>query len=242
VLYKYLRADRLDVLTSCRIRFTQRKHFTDDHELQPDYTGYGTVDEIERQILSAGILGTGADPARAHALAERIAANPRYQQLALSAAVKNIKSYDALGILCLTVTAQSEQMWSEYADDGSGFVLAFDTTHIGFRNLTSPRGVGKVSYNSEGFPTFLGMKEQSPYEPLFRKRTEYSYEQEWRSLRLLKDLECCSAEIYLALFDPACIRQIIIRADCRVGRQLRELAVQDDKRYRHVQVVENKAV
>src|SRR5215472_441633 len=72
---------------------------------------------------------------------------------------------------------------------GTGFVIGFDTTHAGFRRLTAPMGVLKVSYDSAGFPTFLGMMEKNPYEPLFRKRMEYAFEQEWRSIRMLKDLE-----------------------------------------------------
>jgi hypothetical protein len=50
ILFKYLAPDRFHVLTDYCVRFTQRKFFSDDHELQPDYNAYGTVDEIRTQL------------------------------------------------------------------------------------------------------------------------------------------------------------------------------------------------
>ena len=54
VLYKYLHPERLHVLNDCRIRFSQRAVFDDDHELQPDYAIFGTASEIWRYALSIG--------------------------------------------------------------------------------------------------------------------------------------------------------------------------------------------
>jgi hypothetical protein len=235
LLYKYLSARRLDVLTTCRVRFTQRKFFEDDHELQPDYARFGTVDEIARHIKrtpSARIPWLTLD-----AQARLLADNPRYQESAKQTAVQNIKSLDRMGILCLSENARSDQMWSEYAQDGSGFAIAFDTAHPGFHEMTKPLGIRRVVYRDGGFQTFLGMMEKSIYEPLFLKRVKYSFEQEWRSIRLLKDLERSAGDTYLSPFDPACVRQIIIRAQCTVEPGLRNLIAQD-QRYHHVQIVE----
>jgi hypothetical protein len=143
-----------------------------------------------------------------------IAISPKHQQTALQTAIKNIRSIDQMGILCLTVTAESEQMWNEYAQSGTGFVISFDTTHEGFRKMTAPMSIHKVTYSGEGFPTFLGMVETNPFEPLYRKRLNYSYEQEWRSLRLLKDLEPHPNDVFLASLDPRSILEIVIRSDC----------------------------
>jgi hypothetical protein len=233
VLYKYLSPNRLDLLTDCRVRFTQRVFFQDDHELQPDYDAYGTAEEIERQIRSTG---TGLIPGVPESvLARLIADNPKYQKIAMQSAVKNIKSVDVMGILCLTTSPDSERMWYEYASQDTGFVIGFDTTHVGFGKLTAPRSVGKVTYSGAGFPSFLGMLEKDPYEPLFRKRTEYSFEQEWRSLRLLKDLERFSEHVFLSSFDPTCIREIIIGRNCPVESPLRDSAARDN-RFQHVQI------
>jgi Protein of unknown function (DUF2971) len=234
VLYKYLNADRLNVLTNCRIRFSQRSVFRDDHELQPDYDSYGTVDQIKKQLQSVRTACPWWMPI--DLLARLIAISPKHQQTALQTAVKNIKSIDQMGILCLTVAAQSEQMWNEYAQSGTGFVISFDTTHVGFRKMTAPMGIHKVTYSGEEFPTFLGMVETNPFEPLYRKRLNYSYEQEWRSLRLLKDLEPHPNNVFLASLDPRSILEIVIRSACAVGPQIRDI-VAHDGRYDHVRIV-----
>lgn len=141
-----------------------------------------------------------------------------------------------MGILCLTVASDSDQMWSEYASKGVGFVIGFDTTHAEFRKLTAPMGVLKIFYSTEGFPTFLGMMQKNPFAPLYRKRMQYSYEQQWRSLRLLKDLEQHSGEVYVAQFDPACVCRVVIRRGCTTRDKLEKL-VEMDARYRHVEIV-----
>lgn len=231
ILYKYLKPDRLDVLTGCRIRFSPRTAFEDDHELQPDYDEYGTVDEIQKQIEHNGV-----DSARAREIAAKIASDPTQQKIALETAVRNIASLDKIGILCLSVSADSVRMWTEYACRETGFVIGFDTAHPGFKHLAPPKfGVwGKVIYNSDGIPTFLGMMEKYPFEPLFRKRMQYSFEQEWRSLRLFKNLDEISKGISCSSFDPACVREIVIGSNCTLEAELRELAVSDW--YKHVRI------
>jgi hypothetical protein len=233
ILYKYLHTNRLHVLADSRVRFSQRTVFEDDHELQPEYSAFGTVQEIERHILRTPSAQTpGMSP---HELAQRIAADPKHQGKAIEAAVRNIKSINEMGILCLTVTARSERMWSEYADSGRGFVVAFDTSHNGFRKLTHPLGAGKVSYCDKAFATFLGMMENNVFDPLYRKRMKYSFEQEWRSIRLLKDLERYAGDVFLSPFDPTCVREILIRAECPIEKELRDLIARD-ARYRHTQI------
>ena len=235
VLYKYFPPQRLHVLSDFRVRFSQRTAFKDDHELQPDYSAFGTAQEIERHIQRKNgpnlIPGISSD-----VLAQLIAENPRHQQTALLTAVRNIKSINEMGILCLTETASSEQMWIEYADNGSGFVAAFDTTHIGFRKLTTPLGMGRVSYSDNEFATFLGMMENNVFEPLYRKRMAYSFEQEWRSIRLLKGLEHHAGDIFLSPFDPASVCEIIIRPECGVEERLREILGKNEQ-YQHVEIV-----
>jgi hypothetical protein len=241
ILYKYLRPDRLHVLADARVRFSQRTAFEDDHELQPEYSAFGTVEEIKRHILrtpSAQIPGMSIDE-----LAQRIASEPRHQAKAMETAIQNIKRINEMGILCLTVTASSERMWEEYADGGRGFVVAFDTAHIGFRKLTAPRGAGGVSYCDEAFETFLGMMENNVFEPLYRKRMKYSFEQEWRSIHLLKDLERCPGDIFLSSFDPASVREIFIRPYCAVEKDLRRF-ITSDARYQdiHLTLLDNKSL
>ena len=117
-LYKYLRPNRIDVLRNCSVRFSQRTVFEDDHELQPDYKGFGTLGEIWRFILRSG---TGLDPrVPPNVLVQLIAESPRAQALATRTALRNIKSINEIGIFCLTEAPDSERMWDEYADQRRG--------------------------------------------------------------------------------------------------------------------------
>jgi hypothetical protein len=232
ILYKYLQPDRLDVLANCRVRFSQRRVFEDDHELQPDYAKFGTSSEIWRFVISKGLRLDPAIPP--NILVELIAMNPNHQQRAIQAAVSNIKSLRVMGIFCLTEVADCDRMWNEYAGEG-GFVIGFDTTHESFNALRLPGLFGRVSYSDAAFETFLGMMETEPLAPLFRKRMKYSFEREWRSIRQFKELERHPDVICLSPFDPACVREVIMRSECVVRRELREI-IANDGRYADVQI------
>ena len=232
ILYKYLHPERLDVLEDSRIRFSPRSAFEDDHELQPDYKAFGTFEEIKRHIERGGNPMPWVPSA---SLARLIASNSWYQHRALAAAVANITSTNKLGILCLTVDRQSGRMWNEYALNSTGFVIGFDTRHEGFRQMTHPRGIGEVIYSSEGFATFLGMIEADALAPLYRKRMPYSYEQEWRSLRFLSDLEAGPTGMHFGVIDPGSIVEVGIRPGCVVETQIRNIL--EHERYRHVHIV-----
>ena len=127
-------------------------------------------------------------------------------------------------------------MWMEYAGDGKGFVVGFSTAHLGFGQLTSPGRIGKVSYSDEPFGTFLGILENEGIAPLFRKRTKYAFELEWRSIRMLQRLEAKENKVFLSPFDPASVSEIIVRAECSAEADLRQL-VATDARYQHVKII-----
>lgn len=230
ILYKYLRPERLDVLTDCHIRFSQRTAFDDDHELQPQFAAYGTEDEILRFMVSQGW-----PPRCARWFAPLFVKIPGAQELATRTAQKSMRSPNEFGVLCLTEVADSEQMWKEYADDERGFVLAFDTTHAGFERLRTPGRIGKVSYSDEPCGTFLGLIDSEGAGIFFRKRLKYSFEREWRSVRALQRLERRAGNIFLSSFDPESVRQIIISPNCALETELRRVAAAD-ARYQHVQI------
>jgi hypothetical protein len=130
-------------------------------------------------------------------------------------------------------------MWQQYAGGGRGFVVAFDTTKPSFNLLGSPGRFGKVEYTDKPIPSFL-----SGYGPgaLFRKRTQYEFEAEWRSIRAFTRFRLehirrpnNAPPIYLSPFDPSCIKKISIRKECAVEWELRTLAAVD-ARYRHVAI------
>jgi DUF2971 family protein len=233
VLYKYMPPERVHVLSDCRVRFSQRIAFDDEHELQPEYATFGTLGEIWRFVIGKGIELDPRMPA--NILVQLIAQSPRSQALAIQTAQKNIKSIDELGVFCLTEAANCDRMWDEYADGGRGFVIGFNTAHAGFGQLKVPGHIGKVSYSDEPFGSFLGTIEAGDVGGLFRKRLRYMHESEWRSIRFLRRLEPHPGGIFLSPFDPASVCAIIIRPECSVQVELRRL-VATDERYQHVQI------
>ena len=233
-LYKYLHTDRFHVLTSAKVRFSQRTAFDDDHELQPRYVNFGTEDEIRRYLA----LDTGFQTDQGidlDAFIQLFASSAELQERAQITAQGAMKSPNEFGVFCLTDAPDSEQMWQEYADNGRGFVISFDTAHPGFSLLTSPGRLGKVDYSDKPFGTFLGTFFSEGAGVFYRKRMKYAFENEWRSIRGLHRLERCRGDIYLSQFDPQCVKKIIIRVSCCIEMKLRHfLAV--DARYSHVRV------
>jgi Protein of unknown function (DUF2971) len=199
ILFKYLPPERLHVLTDCRVRFSQRAAFEDDHELQPDYAIFGTSDEIWRFAISTGAqLSRGGLPAGV--IVRALATDPRQQKLAIENMQRHTTVKDELGCFCLTEFADSGRMWTEYAGNEKGFVLGFDTAHRGFIQQLIPRGrLGKMSYSDEPFGSALGAVEDEGAGVMFRKRMRYAFEREWRIVRLLKGLEQSSTTGHLSI-------------------------------------------
>lgn len=236
VLYKYVPPERLHVLSDCRVRFSQRTVFEDDHELQPDYAIFGTEGEIWRYALSIGFqLARGG--LSASVMVAALAGSPRAQKIGIESLQKNIKVRDELGIFCLTEAADCDQMWTEYAGNGRGFGIGFDTAHTGFEQLKGRGHLGKVYYSDEPIGSALGsLWNDDAVGALFRKRMKYAFEREWRAIRMLHRLEHRPGGVFLSSFDTASVCEIIIRPDCTVEANLRQL-VADDSRYKHVPIV-----
>ncbi len=236
VLYKYLSPERLHVLNDCRVRFSQRTVFADDHELQPDYAIFGTASEIWRYAISTG-FPVERGGLTASVIVTALAGSPRAQKIGIESLQKNIRVRDELGTFFLTEAADSDRMWTEYADQGRGFIIGFGTLHSGIDQLKGRGHLGKVTYSDEPIGSALGsLWNDDAVGALFRKRMKYAFEREWRRVRMLKRLERCAGDVFLSPFDPASVREIIIRPDCAVEANLRHLVEAPDGRYEHVQI------
>jgi hypothetical protein len=236
VLYKYLRPERIEDLTRCLIRFSQRQVFQDVFELRPEVTTFGNEEEIAKFMQADPVLSRHPLELR-EAVIKHVKQTPGREAALILQAQSFLTTPDEFAVLCLSEDHQCERMWKEYADHGRGFVVALDTTHKGFTMLRKPGQLGKVEYSDEPFPSFL-----STYgaETFFRKRTRYQFEAEWRSIRAIKRFSQVrkpkdGPPIYLSRFDPECIREILITPKCSVEWELRTLAA-IDARYRHVPV------
>lgn len=222
ILYKYFPPERIHVLKDRRVRFSQRTVFDDDHELQPDFALFGTINEIWRFTLASLDLRLD-NRIPPDILIQLIAESPKYQARALQVAQAHMKSPDAFGVFCLTESPDCERMWTEYADNGKGFVIAFDTAQADFEQLRTPGKLGKVEYSDEPLGSFLGMMENQAAGIFFRKRMKYAFEAEWRSIRALTKLEEHPGDVYLAPFSPASVREVIIRPGCSLEANLGQL-------------------
>lgn len=236
ILYKYVPPARLHVLTDCRVRFSQRTAFEDDHELQPDYAIFGTESEIWRFALSQGFqLKRGG--LSASVIAAALARSSRAQRVAVEVLQSNIHARDEVGIFCLTEVSDCDRMWTEYAGNGTGFGIGFNTSHAEFGQLRGRGKLGKVLYSDEPIGSALGsLWNDDAIGALFRKRMKYAFEREWRAIQMLHRLEAHPGGVFLSPFDPASVCSIIIRQECTVEENLSRLVVHDP-RYNHVAII-----
>jgi hypothetical protein len=203
VLFKYIPPERLHLLSDRRVRFSQRTAFEDDRELQPDCDTFGTAGEIWRYAISTGfpLVRSGLP---ASVIVAALTLSPKHQKTAIENLQRNTAVRDELGSFCLTEVPDSERMWAEYADKGKGVVIGFDTGHPGFIAQLMPRGrLGKMEYSDEPFGSALGAMEEQGAGVMFRKRLKYSFENEWRIVRLLKRLADTGGGVFVSPFDPA---------------------------------------
>jgi hypothetical protein len=231
-LYKYCRPERVHVLRECSVRFSQRTAFDDERELRPEVAAFGTEEEIRVYM--------DFDPAfrvkpmwLKEELLHRMLTEKGWQERVTKIAQSNVKASDEFGVFCLCEQPNSAEMWAAYAAT-TGFVIAFDATHASFESLRNPGKLGKVTYSDEPLGTFLGS--YGP-EAFFRKRAKYAIEREWRIIRALHRLERKGEHdghpVFVAPFDPACVSEILVRPECSVQEELRELIGMDGP-YRHV--------
>jgi hypothetical protein len=240
-LYKYFPPERFHILTDCTVRFSQRAAFDDERELQPEVAAFGTEEEIRNFATDSSFVRQNASPEMRQILSELVVQHILHQageqQRITELTQASMRSPDECGMFCLSEESNCERMWVEYASGGRGFVVAFDTRHRAFTSLIALGRLGRVDYGDAPMGTFLGSYGAAAF---FRKRLRYSFESEWRVIRLLTRLRLNGSDsdgntIYLGGFNPDCLRQILVRPECAVEMELRFLAATDG-RYRHITV------
>lgn len=231
-LYKYCPPERLHLLRDCTIRFSQRVVFDDERELCPDVTAFGTEEEIRAYMHFNPEFRTMPLLLK-NAVIQRVLYALGWQKRLARIAQTNVKAADQFGVLCLCEEPDSKEMWESYAAS-TGFIIAFETSHLAFHSLCKPGRLGKVTYSDESLGTFLGS--YGP-EAFFRKRLKYSFEREWRVLKALHRLKSVGEQngipILVSRFDPACVSEILLRPESRVEQDIRVL-LDVDARYGHV--------
>ena len=167
VLYKYVRPERIDVLMSKRIRFTQPAATNDPFELRPIFKCLVADKEFDIHVRPTQEILEGALREQYRALPadvrsrlsvdqllDLVRRNPALIDLALREAMPSIRNMvqvltpkirdmlsfgfgRMIGILSLTETATNQAMWAHYADNHRGFLIGFDTSDSYFHRQQS---------------------------------------------------------------------------------------------------------
>jgi hypothetical protein len=236
LLYKYYPPERFHVLTDCMVRFSQREVFDDQRDLRPEVANFGTAEEIRAFMDTDPVLARYPSALKEAVIAHVLNTPGREQEL-IRQTQAWLTTPEEFAVFCLCENSLSRRMWTQYASNGKGFVVAFNTQHPTFTFLKTPGLIGAVEYSDRPISSFLSRYGASAF---FRKRMRYEFEAEWRSIRALTRFKDAvnsgrGPTIYLARFNPACIARILILNECSLEWELRTLTAVD-ARYRHAAV------
>ena len=213
-LYKYLAAERLDVLAMKRIRFTQPCFCNDPFEFRPGMPVPGP------QGLGHFELSTARRRDDEYDEKSRVT-----------------------GVLSLTAKRDSIPMWTHYAESHRGFVIGFDTKSAFFSEAIKADKLARVDYQKDRVSLTRGLEAASWTHPdaiFTTKSTEWEYEEEWRWLELAppEGAEVVTASngelVFLRPLPPESVCEVIL--GCRADRCLTEsiLAIKSSTDYQHV--------
>lgn len=237
-LYKYLSRDRIDVLATRRIRYTQPGAFNDLFETKPLSSKIIDDDEARRNVddiwpdtlrktyaelppevkavlpydMVAAVAGPYMKSFRAHVPEVLATFTPMVRQVMA-------ETFDKmLGIMSLTEKPDNLLMWSHYASAHEGYVIGFDSAHPYFDQRKSPedefRHLRKVQYRAAR-PT-APLATLDGVDIFLVKSVEWEYEHEWRIMRPLTDAAetIPGVPLPICLFDypAAAVLEVILGA------------------------------
>jgi len=183
VLYKYLPPERIDVLESGKIRFTQPAVFNDPFESSPVFSDFVSREEMER-ASKADIKETGMPEEERQRIIESMYTAPRretYFPLLTQVIVRVLAR--GVGILSLSEAANNLLMWAHYARSHEGMVIGFRTAspfltrHDSHRNAM--HDLRPVEY-CQTRPVLKELTFMDTVHMFFKKGDVWSYEKEWR--------------------------------------------------------------
>ncbi len=184
--YKYVAPDRIDVLRTLKIRYTQISDLNDPFEALPsiektlserEYKDYARK-EIRRHTRNL----PDATPSRLKEFRKKLLqdamedfSNEQGEAAALKyqSRIRSITDF-TLGFLCMSKTPKNILMWSHYADCHRGMVIEFDSKHDYFKF-----GTEEIEYSNER-PSMELHDEHPSSEILRTKSLDWEYEEEVR--------------------------------------------------------------
>ncbi|MYE90012.1 DUF2971 domain-containing protein [Candidatus Poribacteria bacterium] len=267
VFYKYVSAERVDILQNRLIRFTQPNALNDPFEARPNFYALATeegfasafADTIRQEFRMwekcRKDTQTSLDQ---QAFANKVERNPNYaKQLHNRVGQPDLRTYarertyelcNYVGILSLSETWDNLLMWAHYAEEHAGFVLMLDGSHNFFEGNVSFLGMTKpepVQYRSERPHTTI---QEVIWEEIFLvKGSDWKYEKEWRYLKYLNDADerhekSNTHSVELFRLPPKCIRGVIL--GCYRSKELENKVValqRDDPQLGHLQILQARA-
>lgn len=211
IFYKYVSAERIDILQNRLIRFTQPPALNDPFEAKPHFYKLGSKEEFAKNYAEAirkymyrvwvdYCRALGNDPGR-FTLANKVENDPDYAEWLYKNLHKrdpedllpNLRErfynlHNTTGILSLSETPDNLLMWAHYAEGHTGFVLMLDGSHDFFGGDIALHGFAKpapVEYRLK-LPHLTiedAYKDAIMPEIFFVKGLDWQYEKEWRYLK-----------------------------------------------------------
>ena len=220
LLFKYLPAERVDVLKNNELRFTQPILFNDSFDGRPYFRNLPC--EPQNVIHSAIVFERGLGQFSFSSYMERCVQlnselSPRLRGDDLRQFLLD-SICSVVGVLSLSENPLNPLMWGHYADSHRGFVVGFDTEVPFFRcgNPALPPSEGAfypVRY-AQDRPRRRSYEDVTATDAYFTKSWHWAYEQEWRQYRLITDADRTTAnesdDIALFSFPRSAVRVVII--------------------------------
>jgi hypothetical protein len=255
-LYKYMTEERASqFLTDGMLRYSQPSAFNDPFELNPSFDLMSKADlaalpdvpdqpgmkyltpEAMQAMLSAVMPGI-----------ERVVGQHAGQEGAYSLSNNDLAQQtldQKYGILCLTEAHDDLLMWAHYGASHRGVAIQFETEHPYFAQ--DDLGIGcknpaPIEYQNDR-PILSYSTLHSP-KLLFRKSTCWSYEREWRQIRLLANAETViQAEpfpVHLYRVPPDAITGIVIGVNVAHDRRVKLMQLCAEDHLKHVQIFQTR--
>ncbi|GGQ32381.1 DUF2971 domain-containing protein [Shewanella litoralis] len=265
MLYKYLDPDRINILESGLIRFTQPSDFNDPFEFKPVASTLASKAEIDKyvdqymdEILQVELKKYPLEVRTLIPLKQlKLITRQLYSQnlpeiekklVEMGSATTQLfsdKSNELIGVLSLTENNSNLLMWSHYARSHKGFCVGFDKKSDFFNQTRSRKDefyhLRKVEYCKDR--PISRLTQLSGVELLLIKSEAWQYEQEWRMCAALTDSSSSFTTdenplpIHLFEFPKTAVKEIILGACISQDNKDKLLGIiKTNEEYNHVAV------
>ncbi len=218
IVYKYLPPERIDYLENQLLRFTQPGDLNDPFEFIPMIVNFDSDHFIEnvivrnhRQHLTETQITKGAQAIKDLCISNPDCLSNLFYEKYLH------KANAEIGVFSLSRKWNNSLMWSTYAKVQQGFCVGFDSDHEFFhRQATDCADIGTlkpVSYSTKRLDKVIGNTLDIDITWFFTKSSDWSYEEEMRLIRLLRNSKVVKQEkpyeIFLFEVPHDAIREIV---------------------------------